>query len=85
MTTQTEVVWAIKGQPVDPAQPMWPVTIHDLRSRRLRYQAAPREVLAPLFDMGGMAKYSAIWLSHEGSNGRWQLIDVLPDNVTVLP
>jgi hypothetical protein len=85
MTSQTEVVWAIRGKSVDPSAPMQPVTVHDLRSRRCRYQTAPRDLLTPLMELGGMAKFSALWMSHEGENGRWQLIDVLPDNVRVLP
>jgi hypothetical protein len=85
MTTQTEVVWVIRGFPKDASAAHYPVTVHDLRSRRCRYQFAPFEVLAPLWERNGMAKFSAVWQSHEGHNGRWQLIGVLPDNVRVLP
>jgi hypothetical protein len=41
--------------------------------------------LLPLDACGDSAKFRAIWCSHAGNNGRWQLVDVLPDNVTVLP
>jgi hypothetical protein len=51
----------------------------------VRYQFAPMSVIAPIWQSNGMAKFSAIWKSHEGTNGRWELIDVLPENVTVLP
>jgi hypothetical protein len=70
----------IKGHADDPSAPHLPVTVHDIESRRLRYQTAPRDALAPILNMGGMAKYSAIWRPEEGTNGLWQLVDILPDD-----
>ena len=89
MTTSTtvpavskpEVVWVLRGKPVDPNLPMWPATIFDLRSRRLRFQMVNKHLLFPLMETGGTAKFSAIWCSSAGANGRWQLIDVVPDHV----
>lgn len=85
MTEKVECVWVIRGIPKDASAAHYPVTVHDLRSRRLRYQFAPFEVLAPLWEQNGIAKFRAVWKSHEGTNGRWDLIDVLPNNVTVMP
>lgn len=83
--TEIEIVWVHRGKPIDPDVPMWPATVHDLRSRRCRYQVVNKHLLFPLMETGGMAKFSAVWCPNAGTNGRWQLIDVLPDNVTVLP
>ena len=83
--TNAEIVWVIRGFPENGDAAHYPVTVHDLRSRRVRYQFAPMSVIAPIWQSNGMAKFSAIWKSHEGTNGRWELIDVLPENVTVLP
>jgi len=83
--TEAEIVWVIRGIPANSDAANYPVTVHDLRSRRVRYQHAPMSVIAPLWQHRGMAKFSAVWKSHEGTNGRWELIDVLPENVTVLP
>jgi hypothetical protein len=83
--TEIEIVRVIKGIPVDQANPMWPATIFDLRSRRLRYQMVDKHHLFPLETCGDSAKFTAIWCSSAGTNGRWQLIDVLPENVSVLP
>lgn len=78
-----EVVWVHRGEPADPAEPMWPATVHDLRSYRLRYQHANKHLLM-LIPRNGMAKFSAVWCPQAENNGRWQLVDILPDNVTVL-
>ena len=83
--TEIEIVRVIKGIPEDQGNPLWPATIFDLRSRRLRYQMVEKFHLLPLEACGGSSKFSAIWCSHAGTSGRWQLIDVLPENVSVLP
>jgi hypothetical protein len=70
----------LKGKPVDPDAPMWPATIFDLRSRRLRYQMVNKHLLFSL-ETNGTAKFSAVWCSSAGTNGRWQLIDMVPDHV----
>ena len=74
-----EPIWVIKGYPIDPAQPMWPCTVHDIDSRRVRYQMVPRDALMPILDRGGMATYAAIWWPDRGERGEWQLVDILPD------
>jgi hypothetical protein len=80
MTTPLEPVWVIRGQPADPSQDEWPVVAHDLQSRRLRYQMAPRYIALALGELSGMSKMSARWCPNDGKNGRWQLVDILPDN-----
>lgn len=79
MTHEIEIVRVIRGVPVDPGTPLWPATIFDLRSRRLRYQMVEKFHLLPLDQCGLSAKFSAIWCPNAGTNGRWQLIDMLPD------
>jgi len=80
--TELETVWAIRGQPADPSQDEWPCTVHDLRSRRVRYQNVPRYIALALGEFNGMAKMSARWCPNVGDRGEWQLIDLLPDNAT---
>lgn len=85
MTSSPEIVWAIRGEPFDPSQEIWPVTCHDLHSKRLRYQFAPRYIALALGEFGGMSKMTARWCPKAGENGEWALIDLLPDNVRTLP
>jgi len=80
-----EIVWAIRGEPFDPSQENWPVTVHDLASKRLRFQFAPRYIALALGEFGGMSKMTGRWCPNVGDRGEWQLFDLLPDNVTVLP
>ena len=75
-----EIIWAIRGEPFDPSQEIWPVTCHDLHSKRLRYQFAPRYIALALGEFNGMSKMSAIWHPNVGDRGEWQLFDLLPDN-----
>lgn len=77
-----EIVWAIRGQPFDPSQDHWPVVVHDMQSRRLRYQFAPRYIALALGEFNGMSKMRARWCPNIGSSGEWQLIDLLPDSAT---
>jgi hypothetical protein len=85
MTSEIEVVYAIRGEPFDPSQEQWPCTVHDLRSRRLRYQYVPRYIALALGEFNGLSKMSARWCPNVGDRGEWQLFDLLPDNVTVIP
>jgi hypothetical protein len=82
--TAPEIVWTIRGEPFDPQQDSWPVVVHDLHSRRVRYQHAPRYIGLALGEFNGMSKMLARWCPNVGDRGEWQLIDVLPDNVTVI-
>jgi hypothetical protein len=79
------IVWVIRGQPVDPSQDKWPVVVHDLHSKNLRCQYAPRDIALALGEFSGMSKMTARWCPNVGERGEWQLLDFLPDNVTVLP
>jgi hypothetical protein len=81
----SEIIWCIRGEPFDPSQENWPVVAHDLHSKRLRYQFAPRYIALALGEFGGMSKMSARWCPNVGDRGEWQLFDLLPDSVTVLP
>ena len=74
-----ETVWVIRGEPTDPSADEWPVTAHDLHSKRLRYQKAPRYVALALGEFGGMSKMSARWCPNVGDRGEWLLLDLLPD------
>ena len=76
MTYNTEHVWAIRGQPVSPSDEQWPIVVHDIHSKRLRYQHAPRYIALALGEFNGMARMTARWLPNEN---RWQLLDILPD------
>jgi hypothetical protein len=80
--TEIEPVWVIRGVPLDPAQESWPVVVHDLHSRRLRYQYAPRDIALALDEWNGMSKMTARWCPQVGDRGEWQLIDFLPDTAT---
>ena len=80
--TDLQVVWAIRGEPMDPSQDEWPCTVHDLRSRRLRYQTCPRYIALALGEFNGMAKMSARWCPNVGDKGEWALLDILPDSAT---
>ena len=70
-----ETVRVIRGVPVDPETPLWPATIFDLRSRRLRYQVVEKHYLEPLTALGDSAKFRAIWCPNAGKRGRWQLVE----------
>ncbi len=70
-----ETVRVIRGVPVDPETPLWPATIFDLRSRRLRYQMVEKRYLEPLQVCRDSAKFRAVWCPNAGPNGRWQLVE----------
>jgi hypothetical protein len=72
---KVETVRVICGRPVDPELPMWPATVLDLQSRRLRYQVVARHLLEPLKACGDSALFKAVFCPHAGTNGRWQLIE----------
>lgn len=78
----TELAWVILGTPADPSQEMWPATVHDRESRRLRYQMIPKGQALEISLMGGMAKWRARWCPQVGDRGEWALIEMVEDTAT---
>lgn len=74
-TPSVERVRVIVGYPETPDARMVPVTVHDMDSRRLRYQHAPRGQLA-VMNGDQMGEWSAIWIERRRE---WALIDYLGD------
>lgn len=72
---KAERVRVIVGYPKEPDQHMIPVVVHDMASRRLRDQYAPRDQLA-VMNGDKMGEWMAIWLP---TAERWTLIDYVSD------
>jgi hypothetical protein len=72
---KAERVRLIVGHPHDPDAKMVPVTIHDMESRRLKYQKVNRDQLAV---MAGdkMGEWMAIYLP---TAEQWTLVDYVSD------
>ena len=77
-----ELAWVILGEPADPSQDLWPATVMDCDSRRLRYQHIPKSQALEVSLMGGMAKWTARWCPQVGDRGQWALLEMVPDNAT---
>ena len=78
ITTQSgepERVRIIVGTPKEPDQKQVPVTVHDMDSRRLRYQFAPRDQLA-VMNGDPLGEWTAIWSE---SRREWTLVEYLGD------
>jgi hypothetical protein len=72
---KSERVRVIVGWP-DPDEPrMVPVTIHDMESRRCKFQRVPRDQLA-VMNGDKMGEWMAIWLP---TAEQWTLIDFVGD------
>lgn len=72
---EPERVRIIVGHPKEPDQKQIPVTVHDLESRRLRYQFAPRDQLA-VMNGDSLGEWTAIWSE---SRREWTLVEYLGD------
>lgn len=58
------------------------VSICDLQGRRMRHQYVDHDQMP---DGISSIKYLASWSPHMGSDGCWQLVGALPENVMTLP
>ena len=77
--TEPETVYVVRGIPSEPDAEQIPVTIHDLRSRRVRYVHAPRAQLAVMAGRD-IAKWTAYWIQpHPKDRGEWRLVDVVSE------
>lgn len=74
-TPSAERVRVIVGHPEDPASRMIPVTVHDLDSRRLKYQHAPRDQLA-VMNGDDLGEWTAYWSE---TRQQWTLVDYIGD------
>jgi len=72
---KAERVRVIVGHPKEPDQRMVPVTIHDLESRRCKFQRVPRDQLA-VMNGDKLGEWMAIWLP---TAEQWTLIDFVGD------
>ena len=70
-----ERVRVIVGHPENPDAKMVPATIHDLDSRRCKFQHVPRGQLA-VMNGDQMGEWSAIWMERRQE---WALIEFLGD------
>lgn len=74
--TKPETVYVVRGIPSEPDAKQIPVTIHDLRSRRVRYVYLPRAQLAVMAGRH-VAKWTAYWVqTRPQDHGEWRLIDI---------
>ena len=63
------------GIPATPEQKQIPVVVHDMQSRRCKYQHAPRDQLAAM-NGDKLGEWSAIWSE---SRQTWTLVEYLGD------
>jgi hypothetical protein len=68
---KAERVRVIVGHPKEPGQRMVPVTIHDMESRRCRFQSVSRDQLE-VMEGDTMGEWMAIFLP---TADRWSLVD----------
>jgi hypothetical protein len=72
---KAERVRVIVGTPKEPEQRMVPVTIHDMESRRCKFQSVPRDQLA-VMNGDKLGEWMAIYLP---TAEQWTLIDYVSD------
>lgn len=72
---KAERVRVIVGYPQEPDQRTMPITIHDMQSRRCRFQSVHRDQLE-IMNGDKLGEWMAIWLP---TAEQWTLIDYLGD------